>query len=157
MKPYKKLSMTILFAAALGCGIFALPNHAFACFGSSCESLDPVVTGCDQDATTLASKPLLDSTPDGSRVVSVGGVVLFYSPACHSKWAKIESFAPGRNLASVEISNSTTELQSVGRMGRGAQTLYTKMTNGSLPVHACGDIFWLSLPQQSGSGCTANY
>lgn len=57
-------------------------SAAPACYGSSCEGLDPAATVCANDAYTILSRNAV--TPAGNW----GNLELRYSPRCYSNWVR---------------------------------------------------------------------
>lgn len=55
-----------------------------SCFNNSCNGQDPGAAGCDADATTVASSPIL----------SYGTIAIRYSPSCSAAWARVSSNTP---------------------------------------------------------------
>jgi hypothetical protein len=83
----------------------AAPESGISCYGDYCSGQYANATGCDKDATTLASAevtvtdyrmgasvssdPGISVTPvEGNKV---GVIELRYSPTCKTKWARLET------------------------------------------------------------------
>jgi hypothetical protein len=57
-----------------------------SCYGDYCSGQDPVATGCDKDAITIAS-----AEPDDG----AGQVDLRWSPTCKTNWARWQQYPTG--------------------------------------------------------------
>jgi hypothetical protein len=85
-----KLRLTALGAgAALALGsvtvlpaLSAAPAYAATCSGYGCDGQDPLASGCNTGAYTVASAPI---TYQG---VTYGTVELRWSPTCQTNWAR---------------------------------------------------------------------
>lgn len=115
------------------------PAFAVSCSGYGCDGQDPVSTGCDSGAYTVASDPLKYDA-GGS---TIGWIDLRYSPTCGTNWARTRSNIGVQSLsASVSRPNSYTTHE-VGNYS----TAWSGMVYAPSPVVACawGSVYNASI------------
>ena len=118
-------------ANAAGCYAGGDPNHI------SCNGLDPIKTGCVNDAETIY-------TVTGVGTWGTGVLQLRYSPTCAAAWAKIYNDGSW-SFDTISVHNTVGNSYDVN-VGNTSGAAYTDMVNdlGSIQSQAC----------VSGGACT---
>jgi hypothetical protein len=142
-------------------GLIGAPPQAHAatgCIGEACEGLDPVTTGCDNDAVVL-DETTFDTLLDAR---------LYYSADCQATWAKVtlggsSTFIQYGALFYVPPLGGTEQALSAGSLVARGDTGYSAMAYYGDSVKACftsiGDKYDPS-PEawtQGGSGACTNW
>jgi Protein of unknown function (DUF2690) len=126
----KYAAAAVVTALAVAVTVGTVPARADAlpggvsCYGDYCSGQDPVTTGCDKDAVTIASV----------EVDNGGGQVdLRWSPTCQTNWARWQQYPTGWCV-------SCTPLALVAVQDTGYTQKLDWFDNGTVP--AAGDTYW---------------
>ena len=75
-------------------------HFSVTCGGDGCDGLDPIATGCVNDAYTARVAYIQD--PQGN---TIGEVDLRFSPTCGTNWARVISYIGTTTLSPVILRN----------------------------------------------------
>jgi Protein of unknown function (DUF2690) len=64
--------------------LMSVTASAATCFGSGCNALSPLTTGCNSDAYSVNTKYILDWN-----TMNLGSVSLMYSAECQAVWSEV--------------------------------------------------------------------
>lgn len=120
MRKIRVLALSLTIVAGM-VPLMSSSRAAAACYGSSCNNVDPNTSGCINDQVTVDQANI---TGGGK---TWGTVYLRYSPTCEASWAYI-SVTQGTNMGLwIENANS----QSYGGVIYGIGTAHTVMQDAT--------------------------
>lgn len=103
-------------------------NAVVSCYGSSCDGQDPGATGCETDATTVASSNV--TTTSGG---VIGTIAIRYSAACRAAWARtsISVLSPYYLRAEIYRGGSTAQAASLSPVTAQRSPMLGVITSGT--------------------------
>lgn len=105
-----KTSAALFAALMLAVAAWPQRGKAATCYGSSCNGLDPVSTGCSADATVISSGPVNTINDD-----QLGTVYYKWSSTCQAGYAvTVTEDNVSANLIEARIWDSSTNYTTIG-------------------------------------------
>lgn len=134
-KSRSRFLLVAAFAFALPAFLGSSSASAGTCRGTSCIGLDPIATGCNNDAYAVGCYPILDLFG-----TQIGRVALRYSPSCNAAWGRVAIYVP-RDSSHVEVRNQSFTLLASKDGNSSVSSLLSPMTFGNQTQLASGSIF----------------
>lgn len=142
-----KRRLLMALVAGVFCTLAATPAAAATCYGSGCDGLNPITTGCSTGAYVVSQTDIYDSFSNDY----VGQVSLWWSPTCQTAWSNVLSdfraFVVRASVTSTSPSNSYTQNNNNVYSARSPMVYATSASYAS----ACGRIEDVGV---SGIACT---
>ncbi|HEX8147249.1 MAG TPA: DUF2690 domain-containing protein [Pyrinomonadaceae bacterium] len=131
-----KRRLLLALAAGLFGALAATPAAAATCYGSGCNGLSPVTTGCTSGSYVVSETDIYDGFSNDY----IGGVQLWWSPTCQAAWSYVYSdfnaFLVRATVTSTSPSNSYTQNNNYAYTARSPMAYATSVSYAS----ACGRI-----------------
>lgn len=111
-------------------------NAAMAtCYGSGCNELSPVTTGCSADGYVVSEAELYDDESN-----YVGMVYKYWSPTCQAAWTRVESDFRADGVQANVSSSSPSNSYSQSKMNVYTANSPMVYSTAATYVTSCGSI-----------------